>query len=97
MTRNYHEPESKPVDVFGSADDKLPYNEPPYTREIHTQPLTFTCVHCGQLVTQERYPSPLMKSKVGYCSDKCRRQAKADRSRVAMQKLREERRKAQQP
>lgn len=90
---NHDRPQSKPVEVFGdqhSRDTRL-YTDPAYLREIHTQPVTFTCVHCGQTVTQERYPSPLMKRKAGYCSDQCRREAKAERSRLAMQRLRERR------
>lgn len=37
----------------------------PYTRVIHTQPITFVCIECGQEVTIEQYPG----AQPVYCFD----------------------------
>lgn len=93
---DYQTPQSQPVEVFGDqhAKDTRSYDDPAYRRTIHTQEVTFECVHCGQVVTQQRYPSPLMAWKHGYCSDECKRAAGAERAKIRMRAMRE-RRKAQ--
>lgn len=49
-----------------------------YERVIDLRPVTFTCLHCGQTVTQERMPGPLP----AYCSERCRLDAAATRKRA---------------
>lgn len=49
-----------------------------YERVVGLRPITFTCNHCGQTVTQERMPGPLP----AYCSERCRLDAAATRKRA---------------
>jgi hypothetical protein len=76
---DYTQPESQEVDVFGSkqAKDILPYSTPAFSRTWTTRPATFTCMGCGQTVTQERYPGPTPS----YCSPGCQSQATQERRR----------------
>ncbi len=41
----------------------------PYTRTMRQREVTFTCVVCGDITTELRYPGPLPH----YCYDGCRR------------------------
>lgn len=59
-------------------------NESEHTREVLTRPVTFTCVVCGETVTQERFPAPPPK----YCSDECRGESRRQKQRALMQSRR---------
>jgi hypothetical protein len=73
------------VDVIGSAEAKVRGQEPAYHREVWTRPITFTCVVCGDTVTQQRYPghTPL------YCSDTCKEERVAAKTRERVARHRE--------
>ncbi len=77
---------SKQVAIYGSS------SEPAYSRRSEAQPVTFTCIKCGKVQTEYRYPG----FKPKYCSDICSTQAAEERNdkRVALQ--REKRRKARE-
>jgi len=59
----YHVPRMQKVAVFGQAAAVLPDDRPAFRRRWVTQSVTFTCVQCQTIVTQERYPGPVPR----YC------------------------------
>ncbi len=63
-----------------------------YTRTITTKSITFRCAHCGNTVTQERYPS----RKPMYCTDTCKKEVEKEQTRLRVQRLRASRKKASQ-
>ena len=76
------------VEVVGSAEAKERGQQPAYSREVFTRPVTFTCIVCGETVTQQRYPghTPL------YCSDACKDERVAERTRERVARHREKKR-----
>ncbi len=68
---------SKKVAVYGSSPQLA------YKRRSDAQPVTFTCIKCGKVKTEYRYPGFQPK----YCSDTCYTQAAEERNekRVAQQ------------
>jgi len=81
---NEDHPRHQVVEIFGDLDEVLPYTQPVYRRTIQTRPVTFTCEHCTQTVTQHRFPGPLPR----YCDDWCRRQGQRSRTRSRVQRFR---------
>jgi hypothetical protein len=63
-----------------------------YTRTITTKSITFRCAHCGNTVTQERYPS----RKPMYCTDLCKKEVEKEQTRLRVQRLRASRKQASQ-
>jgi tetratricopeptide (TPR) repeat protein len=59
-----------------------------YTRLVRMRDVTFTCIICGQTVTQLHHPSGQIK----YCSQACRAISAAQRQQVRVAKQREQRR-----
>src|SRR5579859_2266292 len=55
-----------------------------YSRSITTKSITFVCAHCGQTVTQQRYPSP----KPMYCTAVCKKEVEREQTRLRVQNLR---------
>jgi len=72
------------VEVFGALAEVLPYDQPVYSRTVHTRLVTFTCHSCGQTVTQQRYPGPLPR----YCNPYCQRRAQRQQTRDRVRRLR---------
>lgn len=77
---------SKQVAVYGSSP------KPAYKRRSDAQPVTFTCILCGQEKTEYRYPG----FKPLYCSDTCYTQAAEERNEQRVAQQREKRRKARE-
>lgn len=50
--------DEKPINVSASARQ-------PHSRVIKTRPVTFTCIECGQEVTEDLFPGPPPK----YCNN----------------------------
>lgn len=83
------EEQSQAVNVYGDKFARQrPGALPAYQRVIRTRPTTFTCVHCGQTVTQERYPGRLPR----YCGELCA--GEAERAKTAERTRRYRERKA---
>src|ERR687883_2137723 len=76
---DYTQPATQQVEVFGSeqAKDILTYNSPAFVRDWRTRPVSFTCMGCGQTITQERFPGPTPR----YCSPGCQARATEERRR----------------
>ena len=72
----YHVPRRQEVAVFGQAAAVLPDDRPAFRRRWVTQPVTFTCVQCQTIVTQERYPGPVPR----YCRQACKEASTVARS-----------------
>jgi hypothetical protein len=88
----YEQARTQELGMFGQAADVLPYNHPAYERTWDTRTVTFQCAHCGETVTQERYPGPTPT----YCGQECYEAATAARrreqTRERVRRLRERRR-----
>src|SRR6266699_2132216 len=61
-----------------------------YTRTVRMREVTFTCMICGQTVTQLHYPSGRLK----YCSEECRAVGATQREEIRVARQREKRRSA---
>src|SRR6266567_788226 len=61
-----------------------------YTRTVRMREVTFTCMICGQTVTQRHYPSGRLK----YCSEECRAVGATQREEIRVARQREKRRSA---
>lgn len=77
---------SKQVAVYGNSPDLA------YHRRSTAQPVTFTCVVCGQARTEYRYPGFQPK----YCSASCYAQAAEERNEKRVAQQREKRKKARE-
>lgn len=75
---------SHPVVVYGNSSEQA------YNRRSKAKPVTFTCVVCGNVKTEYRYPG----FKPKYCSDACSNQAAEERNEQRVAQQREKRRKA---
>ncbi|SRR6266487_339912 len=75
---------SHPVVVYGNSSEQA------YSRRSKAKPVTFTCVVCGEVKTEYRYPG----FKPKYCSDACSNQAAEERNEQRVAQQREKRRKA---
>lgn len=87
----YQQPRTQEVAIFAEAADVLPYDDPAFERTWDTRPVTFQCAHCGQVVTQERYPGPTPT----YCGRECQLAAtearRREQTRERVRRLRERR------
>jgi tetratricopeptide (TPR) repeat protein/transcriptional regulator with XRE-family HTH domain len=63
-----------------------------YTRVVHMRDVTFTCIVCGQTVTQLHYPS----GRIKYCSQACRAVGATRRRETRVARQREKRRRARE-
>jgi len=63
-----------------------------YTRTVRMREVTFTCMICGQTVTQLHYPS----GRIKYCSEACRVISAAQRHETWVARQREKRRTARE-
>lgn len=77
------------VEVVGSEEAKVRGQQPAYRRLVFTRPVTFTCIVCGETVTQERYPG----HKPLYCSEGCREDRQRERTRERVARHRQEKKK----
>jgi len=84
----YHVPRRQEVAVFGQAAAVLPDDRPAFRRRWVTQPVTFTCVQCQTIVTQERYPGPVPR----YCRQACKEASTVARSEEIRAKDRDRKR-----
>jgi len=78
-------PRSHVVNVIGGSEAKERGQEPAYSREVFTREVTFTCIVCGDTVTQQRYPGHMPL----YCSEGCREARVAEKTRERVAKHRE--------
>ena len=78
-------PRSHVVEVIGGSEAKERGQQPAYSREVFTREVTFTCIVCGDTVTQQRYTghTPL------YCSQGCKDERVAEKTRERVAKHRE--------
>ena len=85
MLAEPEKPRSHVVEVIGGSEAKERGQQPAYSREVFTKLVTFTCIVCGDTVTQQRYPghTPL------YCSEGCREVRVAEKTRERVAKHRE--------
>lgn len=76
---------SHTIQIVGNAEAKRRGQPPAYSRTVSTRLVTFTCIVCEQTVTQQRYPghTPL------YCSDACKEERVAARTRERVARHRE--------
>ena len=74
---------SKQVAVYGGSPHLA------YRRRSEARPVTFTCVVCGKVQTEYRYPG----FKPKYCSGTCYQQAVEERNEKRVAQQREKRRK----
>jgi len=76
----------------GKDGNNKPITVGSYTRTVKAKSITFVCAHCGQTVTQERYPSP----KPMYCTSACKKEVEKEQTRRRVQQLRAGRKKPSQ-
>ena len=59
MLAEPEKPRSHVVEVIGGSEAKERGQQPAYSREVFTREVTFTCIVCGDTVTQQRFPVSL--------------------------------------
>lgn len=77
---------SHTVAVYGNSSELA------YQRRSEARPTTFTCIMCGEIKTEYRYPGTTPK----YCSDTCYAQAAEERNEERVRKQREKRQRARE-
>jgi hypothetical protein len=81
--------ESKTIKVYGDKHAKARDAIPAYERVLRTREVTFTCVNCGNSVTEHHFPGPIPRS-CEHCRADVQRKQTRERAKRSRQKKKEQ-------